>query len=111
MNITVIIPVFNKELHVERAIESALSQTLSPTEIFVVDDASTDGSRDKIAAFSSPLITLLRRPTPGPGGYAARNLAIERARTEWIAFLDADDAWAPNHLRSVADAIDRQGND
>lgn len=111
MNITVVIPVFNKERHVERAIRSALSQTLSPEEIFVVDDASTDGSRDRIASFSSPLITVLRRPTPGPGGYAARNLAIERARTDWIAFLDADDAWAPDHLQSVADAIGRQGND
>jgi succinoglycan biosynthesis protein ExoO len=111
MNITVVIPVFNKERHVERAIRSTLSQTLSPAEILIVDDASTDGSSERIAAHSSPLIRVLRRTAPGPGGYAARNLAIETSRTEWIAFLDADDAWAPDHLQSVAEAMARNGND
>jgi len=111
MDVAVVIPVFNKERHVERAIQSALSQTLSPAEILIVDDASTDGSRDRIAAFSSPLIAVLRRSAPGPGGYAARNLAIERARSPWIAFLDADDAWAPDHLQSIGDAIARNDCD
>jgi succinoglycan biosynthesis protein ExoO len=107
----VVIPVFNKERHVERAIRSALSQTLAPASILIVDDASTDGSREKIDSFSHPAITVLRRQAPGPGGYAARNAAIEAAHTEWIAFLDADDAWAPDHLQSIADAISRNGDD
>jgi succinoglycan biosynthesis protein ExoO len=111
MNVAVIIPVFNKERHVERAIRSALSQTLAPAKILIVDDASTDGSREKIAGFSDPVITVLRRQTPGPGGYAARNVAIEAADTEWIAFLDADDAWTPDHLQSVAGSISRNGDD
>lgn len=111
MNVSVVIPVFNKERHVERAIQSALSQTLCPASILIVDDASTDGSAEKIARFSDPRITMLRRQTPGPGGYAARNVAIEAARSEWIAFLDADDAWAPDHLQSIADAISRYGDD
>ena len=111
MDVAVVIPVFNKERYVERAIRSALSQTLSPSSIVIVDDASTDGSSEKIASFCHPTITILRRPTPGPGGYAARNLAIEAASTEWIAFLDADDEWAPEHLRSIADAISRNGDD
>jgi glycosyltransferase involved in cell wall biosynthesis len=111
MDVAVVIPVFNKERHVERAIGSALSQSLAPTNILIVDDASTDGSRERIDSFSHPAITVLRRQTPGPGGYAARNAAIEAAGTEWIAFLDADDAWAPDHLQSVADAILRNGDD
>jgi glycosyltransferase involved in cell wall biosynthesis len=111
MNVAVVIPVFNKERYVERAIRSALSQTLSPSKILVVDDASTDGSGEKVASLSHPTITILRRSTPGPGGYAARNLAIEAARAEWIAFLDADDAWAPGHLQSIADAVSRNGDD
>lgn len=111
MDIAVVIPVFNKAPHVERAIQSALSQTLSPSNILIVDDASTDGSGEKIASLSHPTITILRRPTPGPGGYAARNLAIEAASTEWIAFLDADDVWMPAHLQSIAGAISRNGDD
>src|SRR5690348_11065571 len=84
MDVAVVIPVFNKERHVERAIRSALSQTLSPARIVIVDDASTDGSRAKIAAISDPRITVIERLTPGPGGYAARNAAIELATNEWI---------------------------
>ena len=111
MDVAVVIPVFNKERHVERAIQSALSQTLAPANLLIVDDASTDGSSEKIASFSDPAITVLRRQTPGPGGYAARNAGIEAATAEWIAFLDADDAWAPDHLESVANAISRNGDD
>lgn len=111
MDVAVVIPVFNKERHVERAIQSALAQTLVPAKILIVDDASTDGSSERIAGFSEPVITVLRRQTPGPGGYAARNLGIEAAAAEWISFLDADDAWAPDHLESIANAIARNGDD
>ena len=91
MDVAVVIPVFNKVRHVERAIRSALSQTLSPAKVVIVDDASTDGSHERIAAISDPRITVIHRQTPGPGGYAARNAAITAVTTEWIAFLDADD--------------------
>lgn len=111
MDVAVVIPVFNKERHVERAIRSALSQTLSPAKVLIVDDASTDGSRERIASISDPRITVIHRQAPGPGGYAARNAAIAAATTEWIAFLDADDSWLPDHLQSVADAMFRSGND
>jgi len=111
MDVAVVIPVFNKARHVERAIRSALSQTLSPTRVLVVDDASTDGSRERIAAIADARITVLHRQTPGPGGYAARNAAIAAVTTEWIAFLDADDSWLPDHLQSVARAILRAGDD
>lgn len=111
MDVAVVIPVFNKERHVERAIRSALSQTLSPARILIVDDASTDGSRERIAAISDPRITVIHRQTPGPGGYAARNAAIAAVTTEWISFLDADDSWLPDHLQSVAGALSRAGDD
>ena len=111
MDVAVVIPVFNKERHVERAIRSALSQTVSPAKVLIVDDASTDGSRERIAAISDPRITVIHRQTPGPGGYAARNAAINAVTTEWIAFLDADDSWLPDHLQSVAGTIARAGDD
>ena len=102
----VIIPLYNKRPHIERAIESALRQSEQPAEILVVDDASTDGSLDLVARYRDERLTILRRSEPGPGGYAARNLAVLRAQSEWIAFLDADDAWMPAHLATIRATIE-----
>ncbi|WP_119304118.1 glycosyltransferase family 2 protein [Dongia deserti] len=102
---SVVIPLYNKRPHVDRAIRSILSQTLAPQEIIVVDDGSTDGSYEYVQSLEDRRIQLHRRGQPGPGGYAARNFAIERASEEWVAFLDADDEWLPHHLEDIAEAI------
>ena len=108
---SVVIPVFNKERHVVRCIESVLAQTLAPFEIIAVDDNSSDNSMALIRAAAGDRVTTYARSEPGPGGYAARNLAIESAKGEWIAFLDADDAWAPDHLETLARTIAEQDPD
>lgn len=102
---SVVIPLFNKAPHIERAIASALEQILPPHEIIVVDDGSTDGSLEIVRAMEDARITVLTRSPPGPGGYAARNLGVEAATGEWIAFLDADDLWYPEHLANLSNAI------
>ena len=104
---TVAIPVHNKEPHVVRSVSSALAQTIGDIEVIAVDDASTDGSAAVLATFDDPRLMVLRRDRPGPGGYAARNLIIDRARGDWIAFLDADDRWEPDHLEQLAAAAAR----
>lgn len=101
----IVIPLYNTRPHIERALQSVFAQTDAPAEIFVVDDASTDGGLDEAARHRDRRLTILRRPEPGPGGYAARNMAILRAQSEWIAFLDADDAWMPDHLATIRAAI------
>ena len=101
----VVIPLYNKRPHIERALGSVFAQTEAPAEIFVVDDASTDGGLDLVVRHSDERVKILRRPEPGPGGYAARNMAILRAQSEWIAFLDADDAWKPDHLATIRTTI------
>ncbi|HVY85942.1 MAG TPA: glycosyltransferase family A protein [Caulobacterales bacterium] len=101
--IAAIIPLHNKGPFIERALQSALSQPVD--EIIVVDDVSSDDGAARVAACHDPRIRLLKRGTPGPGGYAARNLAIERARSDWIAFLDADDEWAPDYIETMRKAI------
>ena len=109
--IAVVIPLYNKGLHIRRALDSVLSQTRQPDEIIVVDDNSSDEGPAEVAKYIDKRIRLFRRATPGPGGYAARNLAIENASARWIAFLDADDAWTPNHLAAIERLIEASAAD
>ena len=90
---SVIVPVHNKLPHLERSIASVLGQTHKNFELLIVDDASTDGSAEKLKTFNDPRIKLLHRDVAGAGGYAARNMGIANATAEWICFLDADDEW------------------
>ena len=98
---SVVMPVFNKAPHVERAISSVLSQSFTNLELLIVDDASTDESSSRIHQFSDARLRLFKRLAPGAGGYAARNLGVQESRGEWVAFLDADDEWLPGHLEAM----------
>lgn len=98
---SVVIPVYNKEPHIARAISSVMSQTFQDFELIVICDPSTDNSNTEVAKFTDSRIRVFHRDEPGPGGYAARNLGIKEARAEWVAFLDADDEWFPEHLQSM----------
>lgn len=101
----VVMPLYNKASHVRDAVQSVLAQSYPAHEIIVVDNRSTDGGRELVAAFDDPRIRLLDLATPGPGGYAGRNLGIDAAKAEWIAFLDADDLWTPDHLALLVHSI------
>lgn len=103
---SVVMPVYNKEAYVARAIETVLNQAFSSFELIIINDASTDDSIKKIMTFNDSRIRVLQRTSPGPGGYAARNLGIREAKNDWIAFLDADDIWYPNHLQTICNNID-----
>jgi glycosyltransferase involved in cell wall biosynthesis len=109
MDFSVVIPLYNKAPHVASALRSVLDQTLAAREVIVVDDGSTDGSREIVEQYGDARVRLLTRSPPNAGGYAARNLGIETATSEWIAFLDADDHWHADHLQSLADAVARTG--
>ena len=102
---SVVMPLYNKAAHVRAAIESVLVQTSPAHEILVIDNGSTDGGREIVAAIGDERIRLLDLPTPGPGGYAGRNLGIHVASGDWIAFLDADDLWQPDHLAVLAEGV------
>lgn len=100
--ITVVIPVYNGADYVRLAVESVLYQTLSAFEIIVVDDGSTDETPKILKEFGSR-ITVLRKNNSGVG--AARNSAIEVARGEYIAFLDADDVWHCDKLAAFSRTV------
>ena len=96
---SVVIPLWNKRHTVAFSVASALRQSYGELELIIVDDGSTDGSREALGGFSDPRIRLIGQPRLGPGG--ARNTGIRAARGDWIAFLDADDVWLPNHLAEL----------
>ncbi len=102
---SVIMPVYNKEKGIKRSIESVLKQNYQNFELIIVCDPSTDNSLAEINKFTDPRIKILNRNIPGPGGYAARNMGIKNATAKWIAFLDADDEWYPNHLKYAKNII------
>jgi glycosyltransferase involved in cell wall biosynthesis len=104
--IAVVIPLYNKEPYVARAITSVLAQTRPVDEIIVVDDASTDGSLEQVRAFQDPRIRVLRRTDPRARGLpATRNLGIQSAASRWIALLDADDRWHDDFIEECEKLI------
>jgi len=96
---SVVIPVFNKRHTLARVVRTVLAQALRPFELILVDDGSTDGSLDCVAAVDDPRLRRLSQANAGPG--PARNAGIAAARNEWVALLDADDLWAPDHLEEL----------
>ena len=108
--VTVIIPAYNAAATIRTAIGSVLEAAASvPLECFVVDDGSVDGTGEIVEALAAadPRIVLLRQPENG-GVSAARNRALEAARGEWIAFVDADDRLLPGGLGALVRAAGEQ---
>jgi len=91
--LTCVIAVFNGERYLSEAIESVLLQEEHTVEIVVVDDGSTDGTRDAAKRFGER-VHYMHQDNAGPA--SARNRGIQHAAGEFIAFLDADDLWHPN---------------
>lgn len=107
---SVVMPVFNKRPYVVSAVESVLAQSWADFELIVVDDGSSDGSREAVAGIDDPRLQLLVQENQGVA--AARNHGIRIAGREWVAFIDADDAWSEEHLdelRRIVQALPDSG--
>jgi glycosyltransferase involved in cell wall biosynthesis len=102
MTTSILIPTYNRAYIVREAIESALSQNYRDFEIVIVDDGSTDNTREVVDQIQSDRIRYIRHDR-NRGCSAACNTAIASARGEFVAFLDSDDLWKPEYLeRQVA---------
>lgn len=110
--VSVVIPAYNAEGHLERAVTSALAQTLAPVEVLVIDDASTDGSLSlarRLATAHPSVRVLALEENAGPA--RARNAGFDAATGTWIAILDADDVFSPGRLASLVDVAEREAAD
>lgn len=105
---SVVVTVWNKRHTLRRTVQLALAQSFDRFELIVVDDGSTDGSLASLAGIQDPRLRFVSQANAGPG--AARNRGIAEARHEWIAFLDGDDLWHPDHLAEL-DRIRRRHPD
>ena len=103
--ISVIIPAYNAEIFIRRALDSILAQTYTNIEILVVDDGSQDRTAEIVESFveKDSRVTLLKQKNAGVA--TARNLAIEKSNGEYIAPIDADDIWYPQKLEKQAQCI------
>lgn len=99
MEISVVIPLYNKAPYISRAIQSVLSQTLPAAEIIVVDDGSSDGSSRLVEREFGSTVKLIYQENSGEA--AARNRGIEVSDYPWIGFLDGDDEWKPDFLAQI----------
>jgi glycosyltransferase involved in cell wall biosynthesis len=101
---SVVVPLYNKQAHIAATLASVADQTYHPCEVIVIDDGSTDDSASEVLAANLTGLRIVAQSNAGPA--LARNRGIAEAAGDWIAFLDADDLWLPDHLETLAGLID-----
>jgi teichuronic acid biosynthesis glycosyltransferase TuaG len=111
--VTVVVPAYNARRYLGHTLDSLLAQRGVTFEIIVVDDRSTDGTGELVLAYAQrdPRVHCIATATNCGGPAGPRNLGVERARTEWVAFCDADDLWHADKLRAQLDCASTKGGD
>ena len=109
--VSIILPAYNAQAYLSDAVESVLRQSFADWELLLVDDGSADETPALCDAFAAreERIRVIHKANAGVS--AARNDALDAARGEWIAFLDADDSYLPDYLSSLLDAVRCSGAD
>ena len=108
--VSVIIPTYNRKRLLSRAVKSVLNQSYSNLECIIVDDASSDETREVINSFQDDRIIYFRHEE-NKGASAARNTGIKKSQGEFIAFLDDDDLWFPEKLNKQLNKIESSNCD
>lgn len=101
--ISIVIPLYNKENYILETVQSVLNQTYINFELLIVNDGSTDDSLSIVQSIQDNRIKIINLPNGGV--CKARNTGISQAKSEWIAFLDADDWWDKNFLAEMVQTI------
>lgn len=103
--LSVVIPLYNKGPHIADTLNKVLAQTVAPLEIIVVDDGSTDHGPSVVKGYAEQGVRLIQQANQGVS--AARNVGVAHARSSYVAFLDADDEWLPEHMEQLTRLIQR----
>lgn len=106
--ISIIIPTFNREHLIQKAVESVLDQSYTDIEVIVIDDGSTDNTEEKVRLIEDERVRYLKLNNNG-GACRARNKGAEIARGEYLAFQDSDDIWHKDKLEKQIRFLE-QGN-
>lgn len=106
--VSVVIPVYNRESTIKRAVDSVLCQTYSNLEVIIVDDGSTDRTLKIISEYDDERVKVICQSKRG-GANKARNIGIANSKGEYIAFQDSDDEWLPDKLRVQIEHMETQG--
>ncbi|WP_251344440.1 glycosyltransferase family 2 protein [Haloplanus halophilus] len=109
MKVSVIIPTYNRQEKLPRAIDSVLKQTHTDLELIIVDDGSTDNTQKVVESYTDKRISFHKHDT-NINASAARNTGIDYTTGEYIAFLDSDDEWKPNKLKLQLEKLENKGD-
>lgn len=105
LDLSVVIPTFNRRALVSRAVRSVIEQTTPAREVIVVDDGSTDGTADALEREFGPAVTVVRQVNAGVS--AARNAGVSISRGRLLSFLDSDEVWLPRKAELQAACLER----
>jgi len=99
--VSVILPTFNRCETLSRAIESVLAQTFEDFDLFIIDDGSTDKTKELVQSLDDPRVQYLYQKNQGVS--SARNLGVKKSKGQWVALLDSDDEWENTRLEEQID--------
>ena len=106
---SVVIPTYNHEVFLEKAVKSVLNQTFSDYEIIIIDNYSNDNTENLIKNLNNKNIKFIKNRNHGIIA-KSRNIGIEQSKSEWIAFLDSDDIWRQEKLKVLFNFIKNNNN-
>jgi glycosyltransferase involved in cell wall biosynthesis len=101
--VTVVVPVYNRQQTIKRAIDAILKQSYSPNEIIAVNDSSTDRTKAILESYGDKIKCIHLSRNSGPS--KARNAGIRHAPTDWVAFMDSDDCWKKDKLKNQVEYL------
>lgn len=105
---SIIIPLYNKEKFIYNTLKSVLNQNFKDFDVWIIDDGSTDKSAEIVKQFEDKRIRYIKNENQGVS--VARNTGMQLSKSPYIAFLDADDLWEENHLKSLYNLIEKFPN-